>query len=1116
MKFLLVSRAAIALIVAGSVGTCTAAAPGNGGGKKTAAASIVKQWDIMPTSLVTRDRPALQRIDLAIECREACRECVLHVRSGGRLLAEKPLGTLRPGANQVSTLLAERDKAIETCWTLSEDSRTLAEKNITWNPVRHWTLHVIKSAHVDIGLHDPQYKQRLLSVESIDRARQLADQTAGWPDASRYRYVIEGLWWWRNYPQDRSEEAVKEVIKKYVRPGVFDIGASHSGNHTQVYGTEELCRSAYYAQEARDRWKVAADTMLMVDNNGITWPLVTAYADAGIRNLVFLPNAWNPKTVGGSRIDVGWDSPLPHVFYWQGPDGKSRLLVWANPHYTTAGVAFGLKERSPEAAAGKMAAQLRLLESRYPYDVWLTSFYWDNEVPSDAFARFAKAWNEQWRWPELRTVGRLSEPFQEVEKRFGGRIPTLRGDITGGWAQHPLSTPILLAQKREADRLLPTAEKLATLAQLVDPQFVYPTLAFRRAWDALIANDEHGYGTSHYKGRPVYDTWMQKRDWIERAGATAKEEAARGLKALAAQVPAQGPTVFVFNPTLQARAETVEVDLPESCQGLETIRLSDGTAAAAVKRGSRLAFQAPAIAPLGYAVFPLTPGAASRATRRDSPRPPTVENDFYRLVFAEDGSIRGIFDKQLHRELLDPSAPHHCNQLVYTRDAHKSFSSPGKASFEIETSPLAQVVIANIDDPASGAAIRQRVSLPAHEKRIDIDNRLDHVRDLAQKDRWSRFGYYAFPFAVPGGTFRVGLNGCIARPGEDQTGHGTEAYLPARDWAAVGNEQFGVALVQQDSHLVECGMIHADKQAFGQRPATGHLYSYLFNDWLYGHAHVIGPSHMNLRYRYTIYSHAGRFADAGVPRLAERVVAPVLSVVIAQEQKGSLPAGSCSFLSVDAPNVELLTLKQSEKPGGGVIARFHETEGRSVGSQVVRATWTSHPWATACSITEQDREALVRPAVSLAPFGYATLRFRGESRFGTSGAPEKRQIATAQAAVKADKPSAPAKVGIVYTGLISAPRAWRGDTPDLLYLQWGQNREPNLSHYELFRSRSPDCPASDKTLVAEVPPGPYVVVPFTDQGLKPHTKYYYRVRAVDRDGRKGPPSEVCVGITREQ
>ena len=54
--------------------------------------------------------------------------------------------------------------------------------------------------------------------------------------------------------------------------------------------------------------------MLMIDNNGITWPLVTAYADAGIKNLIFLPNAWNPTTIGGTRIDVGWDSKLSHLF----------------------------------------------------------------------------------------------------------------------------------------------------------------------------------------------------------------------------------------------------------------------------------------------------------------------------------------------------------------------------------------------------------------------------------------------------------------------------------------------------------------------------------------------------------------------------------------------------------------------------------------------------------------------------------------------------------------------------------------------------------------------------------------------------------------------------------
>jgi len=120
-----------------------------------------------------------------------------------------------------------------------------------------------------------------------------------------------------------------------------------------------------------------------------------------------------------------------------------------------------------------------------------------------------------------------------------------------------------------------------------------------------------------------------------------------------------------------------------------------------------------------------------------------------------------------------------------------------------------------------------------------------------------------------------------------------------------------------------------------------------------------------------------------------------------------------------------------------------------------------------------------------------------------------------QGTTRAEGDSPPAKVGTAYTGLISDPRAWRGDEPDMLYLQWGQNTESDLSHYELYRGDTPDFEINETTFLAKVQPGPYVVVPFEDKGLKPHTAYYYRVRAVDRDGHKGQPSQVCRGVTRE-
>ena len=52
---------------------------------------------------------------------------------------------------------------------------------------------------------------------------------------------------------------------------------------------------------------------------------------------------WNPAAGGGgARIDVRYDSSLPMVFYWQGADEQSRLLVWASTQYGWGGSEFGI------------------------------------------------------------------------------------------------------------------------------------------------------------------------------------------------------------------------------------------------------------------------------------------------------------------------------------------------------------------------------------------------------------------------------------------------------------------------------------------------------------------------------------------------------------------------------------------------------------------------------------------------------------------------------------------------------------------------------------------------------------------------------------------------------
>jgi len=143
--------------------------------------SPVKRWEVTPTSLLAHGQPPLQKIDLTVVCGEAIQACVLQVWADDRLAAEKTLGALGKGANSVSVLLKEPEHPVSTRWVLSDGSKKLAEQTLMWNPPRHWTIYVVKSAHVDIGLHDSQYRQRLLTVDCIDRACQLADQTADWP-----------------------------------------------------------------------------------------------------------------------------------------------------------------------------------------------------------------------------------------------------------------------------------------------------------------------------------------------------------------------------------------------------------------------------------------------------------------------------------------------------------------------------------------------------------------------------------------------------------------------------------------------------------------------------------------------------------------------------------------------------------------------------------------------------------------------------------------------------------------------------------------------------------------------------------------------------------------------
>ncbi len=1041
----------------------------------------IDELKITPVSMVTKEN--LQMIVLDYICSKA-EHLWLTVYKDNNPIAKAPIA-FDGGKGRTDVLLPMQDNEFEALWEISDkDGNSVFETAAVWKKPIERTIYVMVSSHTDIGLHNSQYIQRYNSSRFIDEAINICDK---YNDGDKYRYTIEGTWFWNNYGMDRGRDKAQYIADNYIKKGKLGMCCGVAGNHIQTYGLEEMCRSAYEKKRLYNQCGIESETISMIDNNGLDMAMIQPYAEAGYKNVIFSPNQWNPIKSGiwkmdmthpsctwspqagggGSRIDVRFSSELPMVFYWEGEDER-RILVWCSTHYDFGGEMFGLESLIPfdESVVRKMEQRncdiLPLLDKKYPYSVWLTSSYGDDEQPNTNIIDAIKAWNRKWKTPVFRTLGNPDEPFNELRMRHNDEIPVIKGDITGGWYQHPISVPELLAQKFEADRLLPTAEKWSVIAALLDDKYSYPTEGFRRAWDYLLYNDEHSYGTSGYQGRRVYETWLQHIDWIDKAVAAAENESKKALESIAKNIYSEGEVVAVFNPTLQTREEYIEIEDKYA----KTI-----------------------VPPMGYSLIGKNDLMPAPKQSRKTKTPPVIENKYYKISFSENGSVKSITDKELNRELIDTDNQYRANELVYTNDNHKTFFVPHEAEFEVIETPYKITVAISSFEEHLGAEIKQTVTLPENEKRIDIDNRLYHVRDMVNTNRYYRYIYFAFPFAVENSKRYCHLNGNVAEYAKTLTGHGTDVYMAVNEWCCAENDKFGTALMMKDSQLVEFDRIHSDKTDFGNAGCGSQIFVYAANDWL--QMHTVGGSHLNYIFRFSITSYKGGYKAAKIPQMSEKYVNPVQCVKI-KAQNGVWKEASKSIFDVDC-NMRLIGLKRADD-GDGIIARFYGHEKDTVIDNIAGISVKT----VRNTVDERLYNGTVRR-------GFVTYRLQND----------KIKIHEREAESEYKK-SKPAPIGSVYTGLITRPRAIRGENSGHLYLLWGYNNEKNFSHYKLYRSESPNFEISNDTFIADVKPEEYVVGRYEDTGLKPHTCYYYKVFAVNTDGAAGEVSEEFSAFTKEE
>ena len=1040
---------------------------------------------ITPVSMIRKD--GMQRIDVDTYYERSAHLTIkAYDDELGAFLGQSPLN-INSGESKSVAFLPMQNNDVSVRWEIyDEDTNLVFEQKSIWPKPRKWSFYIMISSHTDIGLHNPPYIQRYNTAECIDEAIDLCDATDDRDERSKYHYTIEGGYIFELYPSQRTPEQTKKLLDDYISKKRINVCTGIAGNHYQTFGLEEMARCAYERRKLKEKWGIDCKTIALIDMNGMPWSMIQPFADAGYENMIFSPNQWNPylSTIwhndpnvgpvalncesggGGSRIDMRFSSALPRVFYWRASDQKSKLLVWSGGMYSNGGVLFGFTPKTwpyqfdDRRMEDSFAKQLPRIEKRIPYDIWLIPCYDDDDKPNLGLTNTIHEWNQRWLWPELRTMGDPDEPFNLLKQRFGDVIPTISGDITGGWFQHPIAAPDYLSRKFEADRLLPVAESLSTIASVIDSNYSYPAIEFEHAWESLFYNDEHSYGTSGYQGRRVYETWMQHRDWIDKALQTAHAESEKAFSCICRNISSSEEAVVAFNPSSTRRIERIAYEDTVS----EPVEIPG----------------------FGYTVIKNRSFSNDEKKLIHCESAPIIENEYYRIVFAENGTIKSIFDKSFEREITDSNNEFDTNCFVWTQDGHKSFNVPKSARFEMISSKKGIEVVSYANEQLSGASIEQHVSLPHNEKRIDIDNRLFHVMGLYNNDRYKKYAYYSFPFAVSNPKRICHLNGCEAEYGVDLTGHATDVYMAASDWVCVENDELSIGVVQIDSQLVEFDHIHPDKTDYGMPGKGSAMFFYLANDWL--QMHSAGGTHMNLRFRYSITTFKGGHKQ--IDSLADRLTHPVITHKIST-QNGLLNKESMSFVSSDA---RILVLKPADDANGLIIRLYGDNPKINQINDDVFGKTTTSP----CTVDE-------RQSSTIAEKGFATFRINGNKlNVTTIDKTENQYLGVTNT-----------PIGSAYTRLISDLCAARGENEGHIYLLWGALTGNDLAGYNVYRSEQKGFEPNDDSFIAFAEPEKYCVGRFEDKGLKHHTKYYYRVCAVDKNGNKGPFTREVGAWTKE-
>ncbi|MCY3781871.1 MAG: hypothetical protein OXG78_16270 [Chloroflexi bacterium] len=844
-------------------------------------------------------------------------------------------------------------------------------------------IYLTSHTHTDIGYTDHQDTVFRQHLDFIDRAIELGEATADYPEEARYKWTCEVTAFVERYFQGRPATQVDRFLELHRRGQMAVAGMQY--HWTPMLSTSAMLRSLLPVRRLRDDYGINISAAMQCDVNGVSWLWADLLPAIGIDTLTMSINMHR-----GAR-----PQPDLKAFWWRGPGG-GRLLSFNGPHYLYGIFRYGLSNMN--FVDDLLPPQLAKLEARddYPYDFLYAQITHparvDNGPPLPHMADFVRDWNASGREPRLifTTIDGFAEMLHED---YGESLDEWRGDWADWWADGVGSSIYETSLNRQTEELLPLLDYLATQVDDIDLNLI------EEAWHLVSLYDEHTWGGFASIRRPhspftranfnrkasfAYGGYGLTHELIADAGrklarditgAIPEGDAWRRWGQYISADPAEAPDNYHYLALNTCGwGRHIRYPIPPDMGGAAPHGVLEQFLIGNYREDPPLIADTPSdlmidvsLPAFSYAtIAPKSIDSASPAAIGEG----EIENRWYRLrLDPVTGGLLSWYDKELDRELVNADDLWRFGQYIYewvdhpddrraifaldfdredfgVRHKDTPFRRSGPSAVEImPAQQLPDRVEIEARLQAKGAkSVKVRYSLPQHRKALQIDMLIDkEFVTLAEAV------YLPFPLNLDDHTFHLDLNGVPLEPEREQLPGSCRDWYGVHRWAEVGDDGASVTLVPLDSPLIQLGGITTGRWAEKLDTSQPTLVSWaLHNHWDTNFKASQGEAILQ---RYHLTSSAA-YDPAASSRFALDASLPPLIVRVPGAELGT----SGTFMQADPEGACELQLKRAAD-GRGLIVHAYNL-GKEAVEQRLTFPVGSINSANVCNPIEVDGEPL--------------------------------------------------------------------------------------------------------------------------------------------------------------